>query len=735
MQDEGVKKILEKYGSRLSGQVDSIDGQAAGDQGGEEAFTREYSIFREEALTSTLNFYERACNFSASLFAATPPKEDRERLEEAINTAKLNVTPEGAYAFAILLTIVLIALGIFIIGFTYLLAATGLIQTQLVFGLIFIIAGIALLKPASKYPVYLADRWRLQASNQMVLCILYIVIYMRHTSNLELAIKFAGSHVGKPLSLDLRKILWDVETQRYPNIKDAIDVYLESWKKYNLEFVESFHLIESSLFESNEARRIELLEKSLEIILEGTYERMLHYAQDIKSPITTMYMLGVILPILGLIILPLLGSFMGVKWYHLAFFYDLALPAIVYFIGYNILSKRPVGYAQSQIFDESEKYKNYRLFKIGSGANERFVEPKPIAFMIAIAFLVVAAMPLVMHLVDPSFDVNLGKLGNFLDYKTVETESDGSLTVGPFGMGVAILSLLVPLGLAIALGFYYSVRSKRLIEVRNTTKALESEFRAALFQIGNRIGGGIPTEAAFGSVAETMKGTPTGSFLQLVNYNIRQLGMSINQAIFDDQVGAILTYPSSLIESSMRVLVESSTKGPQVVSRALISISVYLDRINKVSERLRDLLSEIVSSMKAQISFLTPMIGGIVVGIGAMITAIITKLSSELGQVTGEAGSASQFGNLGSLVNLFPLEKMISPFFFQIVVGLYVVEIAYVLTIIANGIENGIDKLNEEYSLSKNLYISTIFYVVVSAIAIVVFSFLAAMIATKQVGA
>ena len=71
----------------------------------------------------------------------------------------------------------------------------------------------------------------------------------------------------------------------------------------NLSFIESMHLIESSLFESNEERRLAVLEKALEVMLEGTYENMLHYTHDVKSPITMLHMLGVILPILGLIIL------------------------------------------------------------------------------------------------------------------------------------------------------------------------------------------------------------------------------------------------------------------------------------------------------------------------------------------------------------------------------------------------------------------------------------------------
>ena len=114
-----------------------------------------------------------------------------------------------------------------------------------------------------------------------------------------------------------------------------------------MEFVEAMHLIEASLYEGSEDRRVDLLEKSLELILEETYEKMLHYAQNLKSPITMLHMLGIILPILGLVILPLVVSFVEViQWYHLAALYNIVLPVVVYYMGKNILSKRPTGYGQ-----------------------------------------------------------------------------------------------------------------------------------------------------------------------------------------------------------------------------------------------------------------------------------------------------------------------------------------------------------------------------------------------------
>jgi hypothetical protein len=57
----------------------------------------------------------------------------------------------------------------------------------------------------SSVPSRLANKWRLKASSQMVPAILYVVVYMRHTSNLEKAIAFASEHLSYPLSLDFKK--------------------------------------------------------------------------------------------------------------------------------------------------------------------------------------------------------------------------------------------------------------------------------------------------------------------------------------------------------------------------------------------------------------------------------------------------------------------------------------------------------------------------------------------------
>jgi len=695
---ESEKDIINKYRKKIKkyASEESVSKKEIGE------FSKEYVRFREESLSVTTSKYENLCNSIENIIKIAPPKKYELKLKKSIEEAHLNISPSGAASFAVSVSILLIFVAIFLALTSYLIF--GILTIFIPLALV--IAGVALINPLTKLPIYIADHKRLKASNQIVLCVLYVVMYMRHTSNLEHAIKFSAEHIKPPLSLDLRKIFWDIETGKFSTIKESLDSYLEKWRDYNLEFLNAFHLIESSLYEPSEERRITLLDKAMDTILEGTYDKMLGYTHNLKNPITMLHMLGIVLPILGLVIFPLVGSFMGglIKWYHLAFLYNIILPSVVFVFGLNILSKRPTGYGEGVVTKEITK-KRENLFWF--------------CFFIFGIFLILGFFPLIIHLIFPDIDFAIPLLGNFLNY------SNGN---GPFGVGALMFSFFIPLGAAISLGYYYRKKTKKLIKLRNETKNLEREFASSLFQLGNKIGDGIPAEVAFSSVAKNMEGTPSGNFFRIVDSNIRQLGMGIKEAIFNKKTGALMSYPSSLVQSSMEVLLESSKKGPQVVSRSLISISNYVSRINKINERIKDLLAEIISSMKSQIAFLTPAIAAIVVGIASMIVNIIVKLSIKFEQFQLTGGGGEMVGassSLGTITQLFNVKDIIPGFFFQIVVGIYVIQSVYVLTVLENGIEQGSDKINEQYMLGKNLYKSIFLYVIIAAIVVISFNLLA----------
>jgi len=664
--------------------------------------------------------YEKACNFSGKILKLKPDKKKEPLIQEAINTCHLEITPSGVTAFSLLAPFMIILFGSLI---------SFMIFDSLFFVMFFLLTGVILIIPLGRIPFFLANNWRMKVSNQMVLSVFYIVTYMRHTSNLELAIEFAAEHLDPPLSLDFRKILWDVETQKYESVKESLDVYLETWRKWNMEFIESVHLIESSLYEPSEERRLILLDKSLDVILSETYEKMLHYAHNLQAPITMLHMLGVILPILGLVILPLVVNFMGnVRWYHLAILYNIALPFGVYFLGKNILSKRPTGYGDTDIAETNPKLKKYKNIIIKFAGKEIAINPVIVSIFIFAVLALIGFSPLIMHdlgIQDIGFwsDDEYSTCGRsfcLLEYKQGTTEANIGKELGPYGLGASILSIAVVLAVGLSIGFYFKLRSKNVFKVREKTKKLENEFASALFQLGNRLGDGLPAETSFGKVAEVMQNTVSGNFFSLVDTNIRRLGMSVKDAIFNKKTGALLFFPSRLIESSMKVLLQSIKKGPKVAAQALTNIGRYVKEIHKVNERLKDLLADIISSMKSQIGFLAPAIAGIVIGITSMVTTILTKLNKQLSSLAAQGqGTTTGMG----VMELFG--DGIPTYYFQLIVGIYIIQIVYILTIISNGIENGSDKLSERFLLGKNLIKSSLLYSVISIIIMLIFNLIA----------
>lgn len=711
MAKKEVEEILKKYAGKLEKQVKTEEAAPAGE------FGAEYLKFRE-GMMPQFSKYEQWANNLGNVITLKLAKKDEERIQKELDTAHLNITPSQAVALAIVALFGVFFTGVLLFVFWWIF--TG--NLSFIFLFLSIVSSLFLFYYLYTLPARLANKWRLKASSQMVPCILYIVAYMKHTSNLERAVAFAAQHLQPPLSLDLRKVFWDVQTGKYSTIKESLDHYLDSWRESNIEFVESFHLVESSLYEPSEDRRIQVLERSLQVILDGVYERMLKFTREVRSPLTAIYMLGIVLPTLGIALLPLASTLLGgvLRSVHVFVIFNLMIPFLVFYMTSEVLLKRPGGYGETELLEMNPDY-------------PKFISKKPYyrAFMIILPLLLLGFLPFLFRsdaisgLIgikqDYTFEeLGLGFLGDMKLFDFKETEAG---IAGPFGLLAILLSLLVPLGLALFFAIAFKGRTKDLIKARNDTKDLEDEFVSSLFQLGNRLGDGVPAEIAFAHVAQSARGTKTEDFFRIVNSNIQQLGMSVEQAIFNPQRGAIISFPSQLISTSMKILIESVKKGLQVAARALISISEYVKNIHKINERLRDLLAEVVSDMKGNMTFLAPLLAGIVVGLASMITFILNRLTY-LFEAGGEAEGAA-IGGLGSILQLFDVSTMIPSYFLQLSIGIYLVEITFILTRTLVTIDAGEDELRTVNETGKNLKKLIILYITVALISTLALSLLA----------
>ena len=421
-----------------------------------------------------------------------------------------------------------------------------------------------------------------------------------------------------PLSLDLKKIFWNVVTGKFSTIKESLDDYLKNWEVEAVEFVEAFHLIESSLYEPSDARRIQILEKSLKVILDGVYEKMLVFSREIRSPLTNLYMLGIVLPTLGLALLPLASVLLGemIRWYHVFILFNLIIPFFVFYLTSQIMLKRPGGYGEREILEMNPNYYEYANKGVYVTAAAICI---PLLLIGLIPFLFQSTLFLNTFNFQPDYSLSVFGLesldgvmlfdfkdasANGAPIKTIAELESADSVVGPFGVGALILSLFIPLSIALFFSISFRMRTKNLIKSREYTKQLENEFTNSLFQLGNRLGDGMPAEIAFSRVAESTTGLKTAEFFKIVNSNLHQGGMSLEKSIFDPKRGAIIFFPSQLISTSMQILLESVKKGLKIAAESLMSISEYIQNIHKVTQRLQDLLAEVVSDMRSNMVYL-----------------------------------------------------------------------------------------------------------------------------------
>jgi len=704
--------ILKKYGSKIESQMKGYNGasQSPGKPAGKGKFSQSYEKFKGSMLPE-FSRYERWCKSLGNMFKIKVAEKDRTRIQKSIDISHLNITPSEVLVCSTMLLFLTLFSGI--LFFVAIWLFTEVPPTMFLF-MTFVLA-IFLFFYSSKAPERLAMKWRLKASSQMVPAILYIVVYMKHTSNFEKAISFASEHLQAPLSLDFRKIFWDVEVGKFSTIKESVDNYLMGWKDYSLEFVEAFHLIESSLYESDESRRVNVLEKSLQVILDGVYDKMLKYTHEVKAPLTNIYMLGIVLPTLALAILPLASTMLNglIKWYHVLLLFNIIIPFMVVYMTGKVMMERPGGYGESSLLEKNPLYPKYK-------SNAVYLK----AILIALPLFIIGLIPALWRYTDIPLwlgttrdyswsSLGLGFLGNGGAFGIV---SSTGVLYGPSGALALMMSLLIPISIALVFIIVFKSKTKEILKTRQQYKDVEKEFMSSLFQLGNRVGDGQPAEIAFSKVLDSSKGTATEGFFRVVNENIQQLGMSLERALFDPKRGAVIAYPSQLVATSMRILVESVKKGLKVAARSLMAISDYVKNIRKINDRLKDLLAEIISDMKSNMTFLAPLLSGIIIGLAGMITSILSALESMF--KGGDAAGAAGIGSVEGILEMFDVTVMLPTYWLQIIVGIYLIQVVFILTSTLVTIKSGRDPLQTTAETGKNLKVTIILYSIVAAASI-----------------
>jgi hypothetical protein len=152
-------------------------------------------------------------------------------------------------------------------------------------------------------------------------------------------------------------------------------------------------------------------------------------------------------------------------------------------------------------------------------------------------------------------------------------------------------------------------------------------------------------------------------------------------------------------------------------AESMLRIARYLKNIRETQEYIRESLSETASSMKFQAYFLTPMITGLIVSMSSVIVLVLGKLAEYLDGL--DMGTAMGIGDFASAFNM---ETNTSPEVFQLIVGVYLIEVIIILGIFLTKIGEGDNKISQWYNIGSMLAIAVVIYFLVGFISSEVFA-------------
>jgi len=584
----------------------------------------------------------------------------------------------------------------------------------------------------------------------------YIVMSMKLSPNLEKAAEFAAEHGRGKIADDFKKLLWDVELGMHNTLAEGLDEIAYTWGNYSTEFKRALMRVRASVLESSESKRDSLLNKTMEDLLSEIREKMETYARELKQPSIVLFYIGVLLPIILIIILPIGSAFTNAPFstmFGLVGIYNIFIPAISFIYARSIIKHRPPTYDVPIIPDNYPGLPKKGTIKLRKGSvsikavviaviifglafswflHVEGFPPKTLMFAIGGAEAVPILAPdqdYCEALEKASLPCDYFQVGG-AEYKQIKrfnprwdearvkqelqlAEKKFMMEPGhdwtPFNL---IFGCLITLAAVIYVWLYYANIYKRRIQEK--IMIIETEFKDSLYIIASRLGENKPLEDAIKHAKNFLPNYVISDriFGRTLD-NIHLLGMPIDAAVFDPRFGSLVNIPSNLIRVGMRLVIDSVRLGVNIAARTLVSLSLQLDNQEKVSKMLKNLVVDLTQMMRTMAIIITPLVLGITTALYSVVVRTLIKISTSGAMDSGgtDMTGAESFGGFttGNWAQPEAIASMVEPPIFILIIALYVIEIVFIVIYFTTKIEEDNDLLMKLY-LAKYLPISIIMF-------------------------
>ncbi|HLC36768.1 MAG TPA: hypothetical protein VJK05_04145 [archaeon] len=628
----------------------------------------------------------------------------------------------------------------------------------------FIIFSLGLTYFVQNFPLNAAKDEQTKALTYVPEIVGYMIMSMKLVPNLEKAVEFAAENGKGKIAEDFKKIIWEAQIGVYNTLSEALDELAYKWGKFSSEFKEALMMIRASVLENTEAKRFALLDRTMDNTLLSIREKMEHYARELNQPSIILFYLGVLLPLILIIILPVGSAFTGqglARPEIMIGLYNLIIPGIAFAFAYTIIRRRPPTYKAPVIPDNHPDLPGKNLMEFrGFTADTRYVVGGVFALGLLLSlFLSFQGFPpkllglqdefgnpapqMIPADADPreviiragfreDYFTDNGVLAqNFIRAGFPEDEVQRRVAfertkffmkpqndISPNNL---VYGIIITIAICVYIFLYYASIYKRKIQLKIVQ--MESEFKDALYVLASRMGENKPVEEALKHAKNFLPGMLISQkiFGKTLD-NITLLGLPLEQAIFDSNYGSLRDIPSTLIRGSMTLLVSSVQLGVDVAARTLISLSVQLNNAEKVTKMLSVLISDITSMMTSMAVFIAPVVLGITTSLQRVVMLTLAQISTsgltETISVTDisvrGAGVSLPTGGLEEVGKAFIIQpetliSLATPPQFLIIIAIYVVELVLIMTYFTTMIEED-NILKTKINIARALPIALIVF-------------------------
>jgi hypothetical protein len=495
---------------------------------------------------------------------------------------------------------------------------------------------------------------------EMLQALLEISNHVLLNTSIEAALVYSAENIKGTLGKQLRSIKEKIETKQITTLGEALEEYIPLWLKINPDFVKGLNLLQTAAIAPKNERE-KIIEEVIETVIISYHDSGKRLTEKLTGQTNGLISMGVTLPMISLILLPLLTIFMPqiANFTLLLFIYAIFFPTIILFLSMNFATNR------------------VQVNTIDMSSSPLYKKTPPIFYLIAVGIAIIMIILPIAHLMTINLNTTEGVQR---EYSLV------SLVIIWSGL----------LGLVIAIEIFCYSYFKRNEKLWLELEEIERDIPNLLQIISSYLSLNRSMESIFSDIVSDYKHHGFGSHPTVkIITNLKDSLYNTKRSLLDLTESYLPKIaPSKRMSSIFRRIVLFSEIDMKSASKSAKMIRAQTISIYELDDYIQTLLAETVSVVSMTTTMLAPLLATAAIIMSAAIVMSLQFIKEKInGIVTSVGGQAIE-------MEFIKITQIIPPTMLEIIVGLFFIEMSVILSIFLSTIKNGTDK----YKIAKTIY-------------------------------